>query len=107
MTPPRPSPPGFLEEAPSVHVEEVGEPDGLALGHGLLEQTAAFLQRLAGEVRPSSHTRSKAKSLTGTDVMSSPNAGATWPAGRIAVFAVTGSCEGHYIHVEVLDPDGD
>jgi len=26
------------------------EPDGLALGHGLLEQAAAFLQRAAGEV---------------------------------------------------------
>jgi hypothetical protein len=25
-----------------------------------------------------------------------------WPPGRIAVFAVTGDSEGHYVHVEVL-----
>ncbi len=25
-----------------------------------------------------------------------------WPSGQIAVFAVTGGSEGHYVHVEVL-----
>jgi hypothetical protein len=25
-----------------------------------------------------------------------------WPAGQVAVFAVTGGSEGHYVHVEVL-----
>jgi hypothetical protein len=28
-----------------------------------------------------------------------------WPVGRIVVFAVTGSSEGHYVHVEVLRDD--
>lgn len=29
-----------------------------------------------------------------------------WPEGRIAVFAVTGGSEGHYVHVEVKAGDG-
>lgn len=29
-----------------------------------------------------------------------------WPEGRITVFAVTGSSEGHYVHVEVQAGDG-
>lgn len=28
-----------------------------------------------------------------------------WPKGRIAVFAITGANEGHYVHVEVHDQE--
>lgn len=28
-----------------------------------------------------------------------------WPAGRLAVFPVTGGSEGHYIHITVIDKD--
>lgn len=40
------------------------------------------------------------------NVMATHNGQASWPDGRVAVFAVRGTSEGHYIHVEVLDPDG-
>lgn len=29
-----------------------------------------------------------------------------WPKGRTIVYAVTGSNEGHYIHVDVISPEG-
>jgi hypothetical protein len=36
--------------------------------------------------------------------ISSPlDEGTPWPDGRIAVYPVTGSSEGHYIHVDVID----
>lgn len=38
-----------------------------------------------------------------TSVVDDRIAAGEWPHGRIAVFAVTGRSEGHYIHADVID----